>query len=127
MVDSIWRCYSDQRPTREDGDARGWVVARWSDGSLGMAPIGIESMAAEWTTTREHNERTGYVRPRKLHPAWRELRADSWEGKRDVWLYRRDDTDPGPFLLRWSTSEAMRNYFTHWQPCDPPPVWEGEL
>lgn len=61
-------------------------------------------------------------RPRKLAPEWKELREDSWEGMRRIWLREGDRVIHGNTKANMICDAG----YTHWAPCDEPRVWEDE-
>lgn len=126
MTDNIWTSYAERRPTKEDADLFGHVVTRTHDGRIENALYtyrGYDPPLEHWCRTSDLDRATGYVKPRKLHPAWRELRADSWRRAATVWVFRVDER---PVCLTIAAFNAFDAGYTHWQPCDPPPVWEDE-
>lgn len=129
MTDSIWTRYADRRPTKEDADADGFVYALGLDGYIRTRHVEDAAWRIDplpWARPADVLRATGYVRPRKLHSAWRELRADSWDGSRCVVLLDalRGHTVSQPRISLAHTTKL--SHWTHWQPCDPPKVWEDE-
>lgn len=131
MTTSIWTRYADRRPTREDADGGGLVVYRWPD--LTDEQIGVfrwdrdcwSRTPTDWCCRADLDRATGYVKPRKLNSAWRELRADSWEDQAvGIWVYGRNGCVS--MAHNASTAALLADGWTHWQPCDPPAVWEDE-
>lgn len=130
MTENIWTRYADRRPTKEDADADGFVYALGLDGYMRTRHVEDAAWRIDplpWARPADVLRATGYVKPRKLHSAWRELRADSWSDRRMVYVLDLGGTverTGGPFS--YTTAIALGNYWTHWQPCDPPKVWEDE-
>lgn len=122
MTDSIW--HYDCKPTAEDADAEGFVTIL-DDGALYPRPWDTSAWVMRplpWARTADVLRATGYVKPRKLHPAWRELDVHGWEGLRWVALLL-----DGVAALAFTTTRDARGFgYTHWQPCNPPAIWEDE-
>ena len=126
MSDNIWTSYAERRPTIEDSDNCGGVMAIDGEGYLCRLFWAAQCNPTEaWARTADILRATGYVKPRKLHPAWRELRPDSWAGVQEVWLL--NEKTPKPAREYCLTNEAIRACYTRWLPAPPPPpVWEDE-
>ena len=127
MTDNIWTSYAERRPTEADANSYGCIMQIDGCGNLRFGYWKDAGSLVSWARTADVLRATGYVTPRKLHPAWRELRADSWNAGRMFFVLCQEGGVPrtgGPFL--YTTPIALGNHWTHWQPCDPPPVWEDE-
>lgn len=128
MTDNIWTSYAERRPTKEDADYDACVFYLWSNGRVDRAWWAVsfdETPPDSWARTADVLRATGYVRPRKLHRAWRELREDSWDGFQ--WRWMLDGSGDGAVQLMYTKAGgAHHDGWTHWQPCDLPPVWEDE-
>lgn len=127
MSESIWHSYAERKPTAEDADAEGFVTIL-NAGTLwprSWNALAWASRPLPWARTADVLRATGYVKPRKLHPAWRELREDSWDGFQ--WRWMLDGSGDGAVQLMYTKAGgAHHDGWTHWQPCDLPPVWEDE-
>jgi hypothetical protein len=125
MIKLDWVKTAERGPTAADADSDGKVVAA----------IDAVAVVREWSVVVYAPKiypqwaRMPEIAPpkveRKLAPGWRELRADSWEGRKDVWLLN-PRTGEAPFAPRVLAGEVTGGAYTHWQPLVPPRVYEDE-
>lgn len=63
-----WIPITERKPTKEDADFRGFVIARWNDGSIGTIIFDLETTSTRWMRISDF--------PQELDPfeqAWKEL------------------------------------------------------
>lgn len=117
-----WIKTSERLPIGADGDHRGEVLIANSGRAAFAASV---SRAGGWDYWRPITPDDYAPKERKLHPAWRELKADSWDGKeRMLVAFVKGNETPSLNSLEGDAKTATEYGYTHWQPM--PPIWEDE-
>jgi hypothetical protein len=126
MVEVDWIKTAERPPTVEDGDRYGRVLTTLANGVAEIRHWSVVVLTPEdypqWVCIQA-------VRPpkaaRKLAPEWQELRKDSWEGRKEVWLFCL----PKEYLVRDQrcyAGDSVTLGYTHWQPVAEPRVYADE-
>jgi hypothetical protein len=125
MIEVNWIKTSERKPTREDGNTLRDVLV-WFTGNTDTrewyAVAKLPGLYPYWARMPE------FAPPkveRKFAPEWRELRADSWAGPKNIWLLcSLDGCKVG--ALHFYAQDAAAYGYTHWQPMVEPRVYEDE-
>lgn len=128
MTASIWTAYAERRPTKEDADAHDKVLIIFSDRSALMYRWDFDpiSKGAVWARTADVLAATGYVKPRKLHSAWKPVSEANWNGIKSIWWLPNENLPPSVFRATAAEMREDRRGFWQLYPHQTPPVWEDE-